>query len=142
MSHSHPAFRQIVLDTENARELAEFYRELLGLMYKPGDEAPAPGEPDPAGADWLVLLGADLRRLLAFQQVEKLEKTTWPEGPRPQQLHLDFSVPHLDDLRTHNIRALSLGATLLDDRIDDPDEALVVLADPAGHPFCIFVVTD
>ncbi|SMG43278.1 VOC family protein [Agreia pratensis] len=139
---THPAFRQVVLDSENARELAEFYRQLLDLRYEPGDEAPAEGEPDPSGADWLVLLGSDARRLLAFQQVEKLERATWPEGPRPQQLHLDFSVPSLDELRTHNIRALSLGATLLDDRIDDPDEALVVLADPAGHPFCIFVTAD
>jgi hypothetical protein len=24
------------------------------------------------------------------------------------------------------------------DRTDDPDEPLYVLADPAGHPFCIF----
>lgn len=139
---THPAFRQVVLDTENARELAEFYRQLLGLRYEPGDEAPAPGEPDPSGDDWLVLLGSDGRRLLAFQQVESLATTTWPEGPRPQQLHLDFSVPNLGELRTHNIRALSLGATLLDDRIDDPDEALVVLADPAGHPFCIFVTAE
>ena len=139
---THPAFRQVVLDTENARELAEFYRQLLGLRYEPGDEAPAPGQPDPSGDDWLVLLGSDGRRLLAFQQVESLATTTWPEGPRPQQLHLDFSVPNLDELRTHNIRALSLGATLLDDRIDDPDEALVVLADPAGHPFCIFVTAE
>jgi catechol-2,3-dioxygenase len=139
---THPAFRQVVLDAENARELAEFYRQLLDLSYEPGDEAPAAGEPDPAGEDWLVLLGSDERRLLAFQQVEKLERATWPEGPRPQQLHLDFSVPNLDELRTHNIRALSLGATLLDDRVDDPAEALVVLADPAGHPFCIFVTSD
>jgi catechol-2,3-dioxygenase len=136
---SHPAFRQVVLDTENARELAEFYRQLLGLRYEPGDEAPIGGEPDGAGAEWLVLLGDDERRLLAFQQVESLPKATWPEGPRPQQVHLDFSVQNIDELRTHNIRALSLGATLLDDRIDDPAEALVVLADPAGHPFCIFV---
>jgi catechol-2,3-dioxygenase len=139
---THPAFRQVVLDAENARELAEFYRQLLDLSYEPGDEAPEAGEPDPAGEDWLVLLGSGERRLLAFQQVEKLERATWPEGPRPQQLHLDFSVPNLDELRTHNIRALSLGATLLDDRIDDPAEALVVLADPAGHPFCIFVTSD
>ncbi|WP_374947098.1 VOC family protein [Agreia sp.] len=139
---SHPEFRQVVLDTENARELAEFYRRLLDLDYIAGDEAPAPGESDPAGADWLVLLGADGRRLLAFQQVARLEQATWPEGPRPQQLHLDFSVGTLDELRTHNTRALSLGATLLDDRIDDPNEALVVLADPAGHPFCIFVTSD
>lgn len=25
------------------------------------------------------------------------------------------------------------------DRADDPDEPLYVLADPSGHPFCIFV---
>jgi hypothetical protein len=136
---TRPAFRQVVLDTENARELAEFYRELLGLIYEPGDEVPPSGEPDPAGEDWLVLLGPDERRLLAFQQVPSLPRATWPEGPRPQMLHLDFSVSTLDELRLHNIRALSLGATLLEDRIDDPDEALVVLADPAGHPFCLFV---
>ena len=30
-------------------------------------------------------------------------------------------------------------ARLLHDRSDDPDEPLYVYADPAGHPFCIFV---
>jgi hypothetical protein len=28
---------------------------------------------------------------------------------------------------------------MLDDRSDDPQEPLRVYADPAGHPFCIFV---
>jgi hypothetical protein len=32
-----------------------------------------------------------------------------------------------------------LGGRLLQDRRDDPDEPLRVYADPAGHPFCIFV---
>lgn len=32
-----------------------------------------------------------------------------------------------------------LDATLLLDESDDPDEQLYVYADPAGHPFCIFV---
>jgi hypothetical protein len=31
---------------------------------------------------------------------------------------------------------------LLFDRSDDPDEPLIVYADPAGHPFCIFVAAD
>ena len=30
-------------------------------------------------------------------------------------------------------------ARLLLDRVDDPDEPLYVLADPSGHPFCLFV---
>jgi hypothetical protein len=32
-----------------------------------------------------------------------------------------------------------LGAVLIKDRADDPEEALRVYADPDGHPFCIFV---
>ena len=55
------------------------------------------------------------------------------------QLHLDFTVVDRDELERHRERALSLGATQLLDRSDDPEEALYVFADPAGHPFCIFV---
>jgi hypothetical protein len=54
-------------------------------------------------------------------------------------MHLDFRVPTLAELERHRVRAEQLGATLLLDRTDDPDEALYVLADPAGHPFCILV---
>jgi hypothetical protein len=36
---------------------------------------------------------------------------------------------------------MALGARLLDDHADDPEEPLRVYADPAGHPFCIFVAT-
>jgi hypothetical protein len=50
-----PQLRQVVLDATDARVLAEFYRRLLGYRYRPGDEPPAPGEPDPQGQDWLVL---------------------------------------------------------------------------------------
>jgi hypothetical protein len=33
----------VVLDCVDARELAEFYRLLLGLRYRPGDEPPPAG---------------------------------------------------------------------------------------------------
>jgi len=79
---------------------------------------------------------------LAFQQVRSLPEPTWPEGPRPQMLHLDTSVPTFDDLQVQHQRALGLGARLLLDRSDDPDEPLFVYADLAGHPFCIFVAAD
>lgn len=55
------------------------------------------------------------------------------------QMHLDLTVPDRDALETQHRRALDLGAELLLDRTDDPDEPLYVYADPAGHPFCIFV---
>jgi hypothetical protein len=50
-----PKLQQVVLDSTDARVLAEFYRQLLGWRYRPGDEPPAPGQPDPRGEDWLVL---------------------------------------------------------------------------------------
>ena len=135
----HPTIRQVVLDTTDARGLAEFYRRLLGLQYRPGDEAPPVGEPDVDGQDWLVLRGAVP---LAFQQVDHLPEATWPDGPYPQMLHLDLSVPTREDLDAQHDRALGLGARLLRDRTDDPEEPLRVYADPAGHPFCIFVAPD
>ena len=131
-----PRIRQVVLDTTDARALAEFYRQLFGLTYRPGDEAT-----DPAGDDWLVLRG-DGDFGLAFQQVDDLPRSTWPEPVIPQQLHLDTTVPTVDELERQRERALALGATLLLDRTDDPDEPLYVFADPSGHPFCIFVAPE
>jgi catechol-2,3-dioxygenase len=134
-----PRLRQVVLDCMDARTLAEFYRRLLGLQYRPGDEPPPAGEPDPAGQDWLVLQNDAGGRGVAFQQVAALPRATWPEGPVPQQMHLDLTVPTTADLELQHQRALTLGARLLYDRSDHPQEPLRVYADPAGHPFCIFV---
>ncbi|HCU92389.1 MAG TPA: glyoxalase [Actinobacteria bacterium] len=137
--HGFPELRQVVLDCTDARALAEFYRELLGLRYRPGDEPPAPGQPDPLGQDWLVLRDAAGTTRVAFQQVAEFPQATWPDGPIPQQLHLDLTVPTAGDLDVQHERALALGARLLDDRSGDPEEPLRVYADLAGHPFCIFV---
>jgi hypothetical protein len=134
-----PVLRQVVLDGTDIRALAEFYRQLLGWRYRPGHEPPAPGERDPMGQDWLVLRDATGSGQVAFQQVASLPKATWPEGPVPQQLHLDLTVPTKAELDAQHERALALGAQLLQDRSDDPEEPLRVYADPAGHPFCIFV---
>lgn len=136
-----PVLRQVVLDTTDARALAEFYRELLDLSYRPGDEPPGAGAPDPRGQDWLVLRAAGGGSALALQQVDHLPAATWPDGEHPQMLHLDLTVPDAVDLEFANQRALDLGARLLLDRSDDVEEPLRVYADPAGHPFCIFVAT-
>jgi Glyoxalase-like domain len=135
----YPQFRQVVLDGTDVRELAEFYRQLLGWQYRPGDEPPGPGEPDPAGQDWLVLRDAAGAVRLAFQQVAELTRTTWPDRGVPQQMHLDLYVTTADDLAAAHQRAVGLGARLLYDRSGDPEEPLRVYADPAGHPFCIFL---
>ena len=134
------ALRQVVLDCPDARRLAEFYRQLLGFDYRPGDERPAPGEPDLRGQDWLVLrnpAGGGMQ--VAFQQVDDLPEATWPDGPYPQMAHLDLTVSTVAAFDAEHVRALGLGARPLLDRSDDPAEPLRVYADPAGHPFCIFV---
>lgn len=130
-----PELLQVVLDTTNVRGLAEFYRQLLGFRYRPGDEEASPGE------DWLVLRDAAGHSRLAFQLVSELPEATWPEGPRPQQLHLDLKVRTAEQFDVQDERARALGARLLFDRSDDPVEPLRVYADPAGHPFCIFVAS-
>ena len=131
-----PMLRQTVLDGTDIRRLAEFYRQLLGYEYRPGDEPPADGKPD---KDWLVLRDPASGTGLAFQQVDELPEATWPTGPVPQQLHFDMTVESVEQLDAQHDRAQALGATLLLDRSDDPEEPLRVYADPAGHPFCIFV---
>ena len=133
----YPQLLHTVLDTTRPRELAEFYRQLLGLQYRPGDEPPADGAPD--DADWLVLVDSAGVRKLAFQQVDRLPRTTWPEHDVPMQLHVDFTVSSPAELERQRERAEALGAEILLDRTDEPDEPLYVFADLAGHPFCILV---
>jgi hypothetical protein len=135
----YPTIRQVVLDGTSIRELAEFYRKLFGLQYRPGDEPPAAGDPDERGADWLVLQNPQGGPQLAFQQVDRLTPTTWPDDAVPMQMHLDTTVETVAELDAQHERALALGAKMIYDRSADPDEPLRVYADPAGHPFCVFV---
>ena len=136
---TYPTILQTVLDCADPRATAEFYRQMFGLHYRPGDEVPPDGQPDENGQDWLVLLRPDGGRSLAFGKADDLAETTWPEPGVPQQMHLDTSVESVEELERQHERALALGARLRFDRTDDPDEPLRVYADPAGHLFCIFV---
>jgi len=103
----YPVLMHTVLDATDVRALAEFYRELLGLRYRPGDEPSTDEGAD--DADWLVLVDGDGNRKFAFQKVHTLARPTWPAHDVPQQLHLDFRVPTLDELERHRRRAEELG---------------------------------
>lgn len=133
----YPELLHTVIDTTEPRALAEFYRKLLGYVYRPGDEPEGNGEAD--DSDWLVLTDSNGNRKLAFQQVDHLDPTTWPSPAVPMQMHLDLTVTDRDELEHQRRRAEELGAQVLFDRTDDKDEPLYVFADPARHPFCIFV---
>jgi catechol 2,3-dioxygenase-like lactoylglutathione lyase family enzyme len=142
MTGPAPRLRQVVLDTTDARAAAEFWRQLVGLRYRRGHEPPPPGADDPAGRDWLNLQTKDGEPALAFQQVETLPPSTWPDEGVPQQLHLDLSVATAEELTQVRERVLALGGRILLDRFDDPEEPLYAFADLDGHPFCVFVADD
>jgi predicted enzyme related to lactoylglutathione lyase len=116
---------QTVLDCPDPLRLATFYSALTGLEIEAFDDL-SPEEV--TGVD----LMNDGQPTLRFQRVENYQAPVWPEGPRPQQLHIDFAV---DDLKEEERHALSLGATLA---AFQPGERFRVFLDPVGHPFCLF----
>jgi catechol-2,3-dioxygenase len=132
-----PILMHTALDAVDCRALAEFYRAFLGLRYRLGDEASDTVAAD--DADWLVLLDANGHGVVAVNKVQTLARPTWPTDEVPKQMHHDFRVPDRTELERHRRRAQELGATLLYDRSADDGEPLYVLADPAGHPFCLLV---
>jgi catechol 2,3-dioxygenase-like lactoylglutathione lyase family enzyme len=131
-----------VLDAPDARELAGFYRRLLGWEVAE-DEAdwvvlrsPGGGEPGGGAADGRAAGGgaADGRAALSFQTERGYMPPVWPAGPGDPQMsmHLDFEV---DDLDAATAQAVAAGAILAGFQ---PQDDVRVFLDPAGHPFCFF----
>lgn len=111
----------VAVDCPDPAALGDFYREVLGLKVVLSTP------------DVVALEGPGV--LLSFERVEDHRPPTWPAGPVPKQLHLDFAVANLDH---EEARILALGATKAD--VQPDPEKWRVLIDPAGHPFCITVL--
>jgi hypothetical protein len=120
-------FRLTALDCPEPLVLADFYAKLSGLEVEPLDGFA------PEDVTWIELLNEG-KPTIAFQQVATYVAPTWPEGPVPQQLHLEFAV---DDLDGAEELALSLGATKAEFQ---PGETFRVFLDPVGHPFCFVLM--
>ncbi len=128
-----PRLMQTVIDAPDHRALAEFYRELLDHRYREGSEPGSGDEPE-----WIEIEDPGTGQRLAFQQSSQHRRPDWPRQQRtPAQMHLDVSVSDRDGLVEAVAHARSLGAAVLS--TTQEAEGLVVLADPAGHPFCIVV---
>ncbi|WP_246081594.1 VOC family protein [Nocardioides litoris] len=100
----HPVVLHTALDARDCRGLAKFYRQLLGVHYRPGDEDPSPD------ADWLVLVDDHGARVLAVQRKDDTRPPTWPSEEVPMQAHLDLRVDSVAELERHRARAEALGA--------------------------------
>ena len=117
-------FALVALDCPDPVSLATFYSRLTGLAIEPlGDLAAHE-------VTWIELVN-DGRPTMAFQRVDTFIAPTWPEGPVPQQLHIDFDVADLDAAEAH---VLAIGATKADFQ---PGQDFRVYLDPVGHPFCL-----
>ncbi|MGA7836142.1 MAG: VOC family protein [Acidimicrobiales bacterium] len=112
------------LDCPDPLALADFYAALTGLDVEPLEDFP------PEDVTWIELLGNG-GPTLGFQKIDSYVAPTWPEGPIPQQLHVDFMVDDLDDAEAH---ATALGATKA---AYQPGDTFRVFFDPVGHPFCL-----
>ena len=104
--------------------LADFYARLTGSTVEPLGDFP------PGDVEWIELL-SEGKPTLGFQKVNAFVAPTWPEGPVPQQIHVDFAV---DDLDAAEQLALSLGASKA---AFQPGTTFRVFLDPVGHPFCL-----
>ena len=71
--------------------------------------------------------------LLAVRRLDDYRPPSWPDPAVPVQVHLDFFV---DDVADAEHRFVQLGATRPTHQ-PNRGNGLVVLLDPAGHPFCI-----
>jgi hypothetical protein len=113
----------VAIDCPDARALAGFYSQITGW---PVDD----GEHD---ADWIELR-SDTGATIAFQQIADFVPPVWPGHEHPQQLHLDFDVPDLDEGER---AVLAIGARKAEFQ---PGTTFRVYLDPVGHPFCLVLI--
>lgn len=115
--------RSVVLDCPDPGALAIFYAGLLG------------GRANTADPDWCEVFIEEPSLKLAFQRIDRYQAPEWPAGV-PQQLHVDLTV---SDLEAASRRAVALGAAVLTGPVEEEGGVFIVHADPAGHPFCLFM---
>ncbi len=108
--------RTVAFDAPDHHALAKFYLDLFG------------GEQLGANDHWAVIRTPDGWRL-GFQPAPGHVAPRWPDPSAPQQIHLDLQAPDIDAAAE---RACKLGAARI-----GGGQTWHVMADPAGHPFCL-----
>ena len=121
------------IDCVDPINLANFYSSITGLKVD------ITTENTDSNIVWVELKDNQGIPKLAFQKVANYKAPTWPEGPIPQQLHLDFAVKNLDETE---VELLKIGAVKTEfqpgsPKSNDYSTEFRVYLDPEGHPFCI-----
>lgn len=122
----------IVIDTDNAERLSDFYCELLNWEKSIQENQ---------NEKWIILMDKEHRFTpLVFQENPEYQKPIYPaENDKQQQMiHLDFYVKH-NELEDRIKHALECGAVLADVQYS---EDWKVFLDLSGHPFCIIPIPE
>ncbi len=129
-----------VIGCGDAWELAEFYASLLGWNVVDRSDG-VPG-------GWALVKSPTGEHKLEFQREEPFVPPVWPTDAGHQQMgmHLDIGVDGLAPMSDMDQRrkqffeivelAKSLGGRVAEHQ--PQPERVVVMLDPAGHPFCLF----
>jgi catechol 2,3-dioxygenase-like lactoylglutathione lyase family enzyme len=140
MDTVHTRLSGPVIGCRDAWELAEFYALLL--EWDVVDRS----EQDPGG--WALVRSPSGQHKLEFQREEPFMPPVWPTVAGEQQMgmHLDIAVDGLAPMSDMEQRraqfderveyAVTLGARVAEHQ-PQPGRVVVML-DPAGHPFCLF----
>ena len=108
----------VAIDGRDPLALAEFCAAIPGWRIEPWED------------DGRIRLVGDTGSTVAFQKALGHVPPQWPGDVHPQQLHLDFDVPDLDE---GGRRVLEIGARK---RGFQPAPGnFRVFLDPGGHPF-------
>ena len=114
----------IAFDCPNANELADFYMKISGWNKEISTD------------EWAALRTPE-GILLVFQTVDNYIPPVWPwaNDKQQQMAHIDFKVDNLHEAEDLAIRS---GAKKADVQYYDTS---TVMFDPAGHPFCLSIVS-
>ena len=110
------------INCENAFELSEWWKSVVGYADIPGD----PNEP---GDEECMIVDPQTGHAILFTEVGELQN---PDG----RIHFDLAP--VDRRRDEEVeRVVGLGASEVADRRNPDGTGWMVLADPAGNLFCI-----
>jgi hypothetical protein len=109
----------MTVDCPEPNVMVDFYAALLGgtITRRTADEAKL----DTAG------------RIIYFRVAPDYKPPTWPSPEVPLHSHFDYVVEDPHAAAQHLLR---LGGSLAAHQ-DPSDPHLLVMLDPAGHPFCL-----
>jgi hypothetical protein len=109
----------MTVDCPEPSIMADFYAALLGGTVT----CRVPDEANVDASGWLI----------NFRVVPGYKPPTWPSPEVPMQVHFEYVV---EDPHSAAQQLVPLGACLAAHQ--DPDNPhLLVMLDPAGHPFCL-----